>query len=300
MLRCDASVWHEVRFFGHCVRRVRPASLWIVYIVKRNMMRRSCLANHVGCMLLIGTISVGCDPSGNVDLPPKPLGIGGGAERRGLVAVAEGAAAEPPTQCKDEKLEKAFHRGWEAGKRRVAQVWSDFGECGQVDEFVERVIERIQDLVPDREKDKARKRCRYVGMLEGVLDELDVIQQGCVTECFLDGDVVGAIEAKTYCDLIIEAAGELDPAAWIRMPVGTCGVAFEVGCDAQFLATTRAYQNEFGACLPYTTEPYFEIWDVSRLQSCDYQQQSDSGGTPQVHSDVYRSQVDSSVSRLPE
>ena len=140
---------------------------------------------------------------------------------------------------------------------------------------MERVIERIQDLGPEKEKDKARKRCRYVGMLEGVFAELDIVQQECVSECFLDGDVVGAIKAKTYCDLVIDAAGELDPVPWIRTPVGTCGLAFEVGCDARFLATTRVYSNDSGECLPYTAKPYFGIWDASRLQSCDYEQEGE-------------------------
>lgn len=187
--------------------------------------------------------------------------------------VATLGEATPPEQCSAVKLHKAFLRGWHRGRQRVAALWDNYGACDRVDEFVDQLILGVQELLPDKEPDKVRKRCRYVGMIEGVFAELDAIQQGCVTECFTCGDVVGPIEAKAYCDLVIDAQGELEPVPWIRMPVGTCGFSFEIGCDAQFLATSRIYSNESGTCLPYTIAPYYDIWDASRLKSCDYDQQ---------------------------
>lgn len=238
------------------------------------MTKRNWSVCRVTWLIGMGATMAGCSDYGADEAETlTERGVDVEAGRHRVLALA--ATAEPPAQCQGQKLESAFRRGWERGKRRVAVVWGEFGECDQVDEFVERVIERVQDLLPERESDRARKRCRYAGVVAGVFDELDVIQQECVEHCFLNGDVVGAIEGKSYCDLVLDAAGEIDPVPWIRAPVGTCGLAFEVGCDARFLTTTRAYSSDLGACLPYTTEPYFEIWDASRLQSCDYDQQDE-------------------------
>ncbi len=176
----------------------------------------------------------------------------------------------PPALCSDAALEKAFRRGEAVGKLFVQVVWGAFGCCNKVDQFVDRFMTRIQEIAPEIDADRVRRRCRYAGVIEGIFAELEKIQQDCETKCFMDGKFIGIIEAKAYCDLVIDTGGDLDPEPWIRTPVATCGFEFETGCDTAFLGTTQTYANTDGACEPYTRDPYFEVWDRCRLRSCDY------------------------------
>ncbi|MGC4070398.1 MAG: hypothetical protein QM784_38185 [Polyangiaceae bacterium] len=135
-------------------------------------------------------------------------------------------------------------------------------------------VAELEELKPVADSDKAQKYCRYSGQIEGTFLELESIQQQCATRCFMDGDLVGRIEAKAYCDLAIDSGGALDLVQWVRKPVGICGFEFETGCDVSFLSNTLAYANGNGACEPYTRAPFFAVWDGTRLESCDFNRSS--------------------------
>lgn len=190
------------------------------------------------------------------------LGLASGAR-------ATDSSQAPPEQCSEDKLRAVYQRRFAQGESLMDAIWERFQDCGRIDKFVDRVMTTIEALAPDHDSDAPRKRCRYAGLIDGVLSALDTIQQNCVDQCFLSGDLVGAIEGKLYCDLILDAEGDLDPVPWVRQPVGTCGLAYEFGCDARFLATTRSYTHGVDACYPYTIAPYFEVWEASRMKLCD-------------------------------
>jgi hypothetical protein len=193
----------------------------------------------------------------------------GGAEER---ALEHEGIITLPSSCQTDKFEKAFLHGAQKGRNRVAVTWKKYDSCERLEEFVDEFMLQLEGLLPEADSNKTRKNCRYSGQVEGTFLELEVIQQRCESRCFMNGDFVGQVEAKAYCDLAIDATGELDPVQWLRKPVGICGFAFELGCDVSFVANTLAYTNDVGACEPYTRSPFFGIWDGFRAESCDYHQ----------------------------
>ena len=135
-------------------------------------------------------------------------------------------------------------------------------------EFADLVDAKLDEItLPKNRENKLHKRCRYAGAMEGIFAELECIQNECWQICFMDGDRVGRIEAKAFCDLVIEAEGNVDAEDWLRGPVDVCGLSYQIGCDAAFLAVPVTYENEFGACVEYIK---LESWDQSRLKACDY------------------------------
>jgi hypothetical protein len=89
---------------------------------------------------------------------------------------------------------------------------------------------------------------------------------------------VGTLKAKLYCELMIENQRQVEIDAWVRRPVAVCGLNYQVGCDATFLASTRSYMNPSGSCLPYTELSYQPSWDRARLRVCEFPRPRRSSG----------------------
>jgi hypothetical protein len=182
--------------------------------------------------------------------------------------------AEVPDFCADERLQKAFLVGEKRGSRWVQWLWHHFRCCDKIEKFTDALAVLVEKIDERTATEKGVPRCRHAGIVEGVVAEMERLQTQCQADCYAKGESVGAVEAKTYCELAIAAAGQLQPSAWTRQPVGLCGFAYEMGCDAKFLGATTSYVNSQGACAPYTSDPYAEIWKLSRLKTCDYNRRS--------------------------
>ncbi len=180
------------------------------------------------------------------------------------------STAPVPQFCTDERLEEAFLSGQQRGARWVHWLWSHFRCCDKVERFTDALTVLVESIDERIANEEGASRCRHAGNVEGVIVGIERLQTRCQDECYTKGESVGAVNATTYCELAIDSAGQLQPSTWTRQPVGLCGFAYEMGCDAKFLGATSSYVNPQGACAPYTSDPYTEKWTLSRLRSCDY------------------------------
>lgn len=178
-----------------------------------------------------------------------------------------------PSQCaEDKKPEKEFWKGVSKGRRLAEKLWKKKkADCDYVDPFTDSLMVELDKLeLRKGSSPKLPKQCKYTGELEGVFAVLTAVEVECADECLTDGDIVGVLAAKAYCDLVIGTDGDIDVEDWIRGAINFCGFHFETACDTTFWTETSIYENADGSCAPYTNGEYFETWELSRLQSCDY------------------------------
>ncbi len=177
-----------------------------------------------------------------------------------------------PEICSQPNLARIYRYQWTVARQAVARIWdTKVNDCDKGEEFANWVIEKIYAMEARIEQDSTEENnCRIIGLIDGALVGLDIVQEYCGLYCFLSGNVVGTIAAKAYCELAIETNGAINAEQWVRQPVNICGLHFEIACETTFLTDTLSYVNELGACQPYTEGDYLETWDNSREKSCDY------------------------------
>jgi hypothetical protein len=178
-------------------------------------------------------------------------------------------------RCDTVKLKRLYRRGWQHGFEAVSKAWDRrHGNCDRSDDFVNQVSTRLEDALAEQDDEasiKLQRRCRKAGVMDGSFAALDVVQSFCDQTCFLDGDFTGKLSAEAYCEMALGADGPLDLAGWIRGPLNTCGLSYEVACDSSFIGESLSYTNAAGAsCETMTVGAYESSWDESRLESCDY------------------------------
>jgi hypothetical protein len=216
----------------------------------------------------LATVAVGAVIFVGTDVRPVPRAAA--AERRNPGERVARSASELPMPCRSSHLQRKFDQGYEKGLRTADRTWRQRGGCGRIEAFSDAIIGR-SELQLDRGESQSENRwCKFAGAVEGVYGFIEQQEDACHGECMHTGTVVGTIAAKTYCDLMIDAGGALDPVPWIRRPVGFCGVRFQSLCDVTFGTTSRAYASGTGSCADYTRDPYTHVWDQSRLRACDF------------------------------
>ena len=185
-------------------------------------------------------------------------------------------SATVPDSCSDSKSSVAYQSGEKLGARWVQWMWKHYRCCDRVEKFDDALTILVEKIQQWADAEKGVPQCWHMGIVAGALEAMDSVETQCQDSCSAKGETTGAAAAKTYCDQAIGAGGQLQPPTWTRQPVGICGLAYEMACDAKFLGTTTSYVNGQGACAPYTRDPYSEIWNLTRLQSCDYYRRSSS------------------------
>jgi hypothetical protein len=177
-------------------------------------------------------------------------------------------------RCNTNQLRKFYRRGWQRGHAAVSRDWDRRGEnCRRAEDFIELVIERVEGAQRQGDSDvnqKAHRRCRGAGVLDGAYAALATIQTLCDQVCFLDGEMVGTIAAATYCEMAMDADGPLDAAEWVRGPLDACGFSYETACDGSFIGESIDYDGTAGACAPFTTGVHETPWHNTRERACDY------------------------------
>jgi hypothetical protein len=172
--------------------------------------------------------------------------------------------------CAAPARKRAFRVGRALGMARIRSLWRNINDCDQVEAFEVRVVNAISEIEPPAGDTPPIRQCRFAGRIEGVIAQLEHLQAVCSAVCYMDGDLVGHLAAKLYCDLAIDSGGELEAEQWFRQPVNVCGLTYQVACDTRYLGDTKTYSNDLGSCLPYTEEPFWEVWERTRLRCCDY------------------------------
>ncbi len=182
--------------------------------------------------------------------------------------VAAAQSSEIPPACAGRREAMFYERGVDRGRLIVAQSWASINDCGEIDYFFDILADNVSRLTL-REGASLSLACMYSGTTDGVFDALGDLYGECSDLCFLDGTMAGELSAQIYCDLSIAFGGLIEPEDFVRGPVQTCGFNFEVGCDVAFVEETMSYVDPLGnACLPYTQDPHFDVWDATRNNMC--------------------------------
>jgi hypothetical protein len=175
--------------------------------------------------------------------------------------------------CSGAHATRAYQRGFRRGWKTVERSWErHVDDCDRTGAFVERVTERLTSAQEscDGDDDSRYRRCRVAGATAGSFAALDQIQASCDESCFLGGELVGDLAAKTYCELALDG-NPPDGETWVRGPLNECGLNYEVACDSSFVGTSIDFENDAGQCRPFTEGDFADGWDRTREKSCDYQ-----------------------------
>ena len=185
------------------------------------------------------------------------------------VAHAQAVPVVPPG-CTGRSV-RFYQRGIEQGRGLVRAAWVGVGQdFDMLDQFQNVIIENIERLtLPAGASDALI--CRYTGTVDGVYDELDALYEEVANQCFMDGEMIGEMAAEVYCELSLALGGLASADRFLRGPVYTCGVNFEIACDSKFMGESRAFTNALGACLPYTQGTFRQVWDDTRNNQCIYE-----------------------------
>ncbi len=179
------------------------------------------------------------------------------------------SALDIPPACSGKREASGYNAGFLAGGSLVRQAWAKVKNCARIDEFERVVKTAIQRSVP-KTSPTLYTQCRFSGQIAGMTDQVDGLFVGCADSCFLEGQFVGEITAIAYCELSILLRGLALDQFLIRGPVETCGLSFEIGCDANFETTAINYSNLLGQCLPYVRHPFLEVFEQAQQNQCAY------------------------------
>jgi hypothetical protein len=228
---------------------------------KSNAVRALAALSFAVALRGVGGCDTGAGAASASELGPRHAG--GSLELQRAAAVA-------PADCAFGKGAKFYEQGRSKGSKLVQKLWRG-ASCGSVEAFADRVLQHLGELeVSQGEESRVHRWCRYAGSVDALWEGLDKIQLDCEASCFMDGDFVGQVEAKIFCDLAIEAGGALEPESWLRPPVASCGFQYQLACDSRFLGTAGSYANAEGVCAPYTEAPYTTLFESALLRSCAF------------------------------
>jgi len=177
---------------------------------------------------------------------------------------ADEGTTVPPGCQEGARSQRAYEAGRLQGKSLVQRAWLMVNDCDQLERFSDIVVANVESYVLS--DNSAYVICRYTGMTDGVYEELDNVWLQCGGECCSEGEVIGELAAEIYCQLSILLDGLASPDLFLRRPVHTCGFAFEVCCDIDYVVVSQ----EYPMCLPYTLDPYYDVWDATRVMQCSY------------------------------
>jgi hypothetical protein len=173
-------------------------------------------------------------------------------------------------RCAAPKLRKFYRKGWQKGFQAVSRAWDRRGgDCTRSEAFVQRISARVEAAQAQADPEanaKAHKACRRAGVLDGAFAALAVVQGLCDQVCFLDGEVVGGLAARSFCALAASAGAPPEVDGWLRGPVDACGLSYETGCDATFIGDTI---DGAAGCPGYTEGAWEAPWDATRARACD-------------------------------
>jgi hypothetical protein len=199
------------------------------------------------------------------------VGIIGSVVIHAHMVSAQGTSDIPASCLADARAQQQYQTGHGFGTSTVGQAWDTINQdCGQLERFESIVISSFESLILPPNASLA-VQCRHAGILNGGIAALDDLWPICTDFCKEDGLQVGALVGQLYCDLSVALNG-LEPADdFIRGPVMWCQFLGQTFCDVKYMSFTKTeYMDMSGqnSCLPYTDEPYIEVWDQFRNNGC--------------------------------
>lgn len=178
-----------------------------------------------------------------------------------------------PEICQDAFNVRSFDLGLKKGGVLIDKEWDNIeNDCESMvatPDFKNSVINVVSDLsVPPDSIDFVL--CHYYGYMSGIADKLEELEAECPRQCLMDGDFIGEIAAKMYCELSIGFDG-IQSMDFIASILSVCGKTMIDSCESTFDDQTETYFNVFGGeCEPYTQVPYTPIWLATKLNQCVY------------------------------
>ncbi|HVK68648.1 MAG TPA: hypothetical protein VM694_29515 [Polyangium sp.] len=183
----------------------------------------------------------------------------------GLCFAGEALAVFPPARCRQPRERRAFDAGVRSGASLVESAWNAVNDCDQVERFADLVMNNLDSIdIPRESSDYVL--CRVAGIVQGAEEVVDHTWNRCDWECRKEGELMARIGGKLYCDLSISLGGLGLASDIIRLPVRTCGLAFQIGCDAEFIGYTQNYPM----CGQFTRDPFTPVWNQTRNNQCVY------------------------------
>lgn len=183
----------------------------------------------------------------------------------GLCIAGEALAVVPPALCSSPRDRRAFHAGVRSGESLIESAWNAVNDCDRIEDFANLVMRNIDDIEIPQES-STYVLCRVAGIVQGAEAVVDQTWNRCDWECRKEGELIARIGGKMYCDLSISLGGLGLAQDIIRFPVRTCGLAFQIGCDAEFMGYTQNYPM----CGAYTRDPFTPVWHQTRNNQCTY------------------------------
>ena len=190
------------------------------------------------------------------------------------VAAGTGSIIDVPSGCQANLLtSRGYTSGFNQGKALVASAWQSVNNCDRLEDFSDIVYNDVTLFTLTGKT--APVICRHTGLIDGVLDGLDMQWTICGGQCCNEGTRIGELSAELYCQLSIILGGLGEPGQFIRRPVYMCGFAFEACCDAEFMSVTDQYAGPdlFGqlqTCQPYCAAPFDLVCNETDQIQCNY------------------------------
>ena len=138
--------------------------------------------------------------------------------------------------CNDDDLARRYAAGHASGRGIVYIALRNFG-C-EHEEPMQDVLVGVVRRVSAYRIEGLHAQCRYSGFVDGVMQAMGDLSVYCLDSCFANGETIGRLAAHAYCTLGTEAED------YVRGPVATCGLSYELGCDVSFMVGTAACSGE--------------------------------------------------------
>jgi hypothetical protein len=176
-------------------------------------------------------------------------------------------ADEVPEGCTGVYEEPAYVSGETSGENIVDFAWAKINNCEMIEVFESFVLNLI-DRFELPESSSTTTACRYSGYMTGAMAAISDIYQSCTGLCYEEGRIIGKMMGIAYCELSLVLGGLPLVDDFFLAPVTVCGEEFSNGCEDAFTVTTHSYSNDMGACIWYTEDEYYEVWQQCLEKQC--------------------------------
>lgn len=192
------------------------------------------------------------------------------------MAAPAALAVDRPATCSSGFNLQSFDQGYNQGRNLINQLFQktgadDLQRCQRNDQFASDVTTNIQRLtLPPNATDFVA--CRHSGLAHGTYEALLAISSKCDFECSFNGQLIGELSAKFYCDFAITFDGYPADPNWIpRNAFTTCDFSFTSSCDITFNVEADQFVQPVTAlsCQPYIDFTPNSSFLLTRGLSCE-------------------------------
>lgn len=185
-------------------------------------------------------------------------------------------AVDRPATCTTGFNKQSFDQGYNQGKNLINQLFlkvgaDDLQRCQRNDQFASDVTTNIQRLtLPANATDFVA--CRHSGLAYGTYDALLAINSKCDFECTFNGELIGELSAKFYCDFAITFDGYPADPNWVpRNAFTSCDYSFTTSCDIKFNVEADQFVQPVTtlSCKPYIDFAEDSAYLRTRGLSCE-------------------------------